>query len=210
MFRLVVPMKKTLPESAQLLVLDSSFNPPTKAHLALLKRSQERLPKAQPLLLLSTRNADKMAKDISDRVELIRSLGIPFAVTDQAKFVAKAQVIPKQFENIWWILGSDTVARLFNPIYYDDMDAELEPFFEKNRIICVDRPGAEFYVSGKYKEFVSNSPPLEGPLASISSTKARELLQIYQASSSQSDLEKLKEILPETCLDLILKRKYVF
>ncbi|KAL2374980.1 hypothetical protein RJ035_005595 [Blastomyces gilchristii] len=61
----------------KLYVLDSSFNPPTKAHLSIAKsalRQHEYIPAVRLLLLLATQNADKPSKPASfeDRLVMMR------------------------------------------------------------------------------------------------------------------------------------------
>jgi nicotinamide-nucleotide adenylyltransferase len=153
----------------RLLVLDSSFNPPTKAHAALLTKALDSRPGYYDasLLLLSTQNADKKltGASIVERAQMMEimarrqeSHGIPVYVglTCQARFINKASELQnwhqKQQEHqkfqytgieLHFILGHDTVTRLLDPKYYAPQSVKeaLNPFFKNCYLICADRPG---------------------------------------------------------------------
>ncbi|EJU04833.1 Nucleotidylyl transferase [Dacryopinax primogenitus] len=143
-------------------VFDSSFNPPTLAHLsiALLCRPDSTFPFDAHLLLLSVTNADKKLTPTDatyvQRVEMMILLahdmmasqpGIRVAVgiIDEPTFVGKCRVIQQTFGKesgkstkdirMWFGIGWDTLLRLFAPRYYGGMDAmedQLEEFFDRD------------------------------------------------------------------------------
>lgn len=98
-----------IPHPLRLSVLDSSFNPPTLAHLALVSSSPPTLSitgdYSARLLLLSVRNADKALKDgdpsYLQRMEMIRLLAtedlsgvnVAVAIVDEPTFVGKSNVL---------------------------------------------------------------------------------------------------------------------
>jgi nicotinamide-nucleotide adenylyltransferase len=57
----------------------------------------------------------------------------------------KAQPIldcyPQDTVQLSWIMGHDTMIRLFDPKYYKDVHADMAPFFERCDVICSSRPG---------------------------------------------------------------------
>lgn len=57
----------------------------------------------------------------------------------------KAQPIldayPPNTVQLSWIMGHDTITRLFDPKYYKDVHADMAPFFEQCDVICSSRPG---------------------------------------------------------------------
>ncbi|KAH6909210.1 hypothetical protein BKA70DRAFT_1277801 [Coprinopsis sp. MPI-PUGE-AT-0042] len=133
-------------------VLDSSFNPPTLAHLALAnsKRpsySHESRGTAYDakILLLSVKNADKVMKpgDASyvQRLQMMGLLAqdisthdtvgdgqpnIAIGIIDEPTFVGKSKVLKEYFAlqrpssstQLSFIVGMDTLERLFSPKYY--------------------------------------------------------------------------------------------
>ncbi|KAI8980078.1 hypothetical protein BD414DRAFT_465307 [Trametes punicea] len=186
-------------------VLDSSFNPPTLAHLALARTFPPPLtdaPTSAPrdfdarLLLLSVRNADKQLKPgdatYEQRIEMMVLLAhdlarphaagahlpdpdphgsnVAVAIIDEPTFVGKSailrdflsrrisellgladvasaspSVVPPE-PKLTFLMGTDTVVRLFAPRYYADEEAMvaalrhfLSPDGDDSRIICARR-----------------------------------------------------------------------
>ncbi|KAL7424931.1 hypothetical protein Q5752_000618 [Cryptotrichosporon argae] len=68
-----------------------------------------------------------------------------------ATFAGKARVLraflaahrPQVRPALTFLIGTDTLARLFEPRYYADMAAELDAFFADNWIVCARRGGAD-------------------------------------------------------------------
>lgn len=131
-----------------LFVLDSSFNPPTRAHLRIASSAVLETPglSSRLLLLLATQNADKPAKPASfeDRLVMMASFAddllsylqttpsglspqclpqIDIGVTKKPYFVDKAAEI--ESAGVYpssleqvHLTGYDTLIRIFNPKYY--------------------------------------------------------------------------------------------
>ncbi|KAF9949404.1 hypothetical protein BGZ72_008825 [Mortierella alpina] len=142
-------------------VLDSSFNPPTKAHYHLLKAAA-RVGCDAVLLLLATNNVDKGQTGASaiERLEMMEAMAMDairnekedpalrhmaVGLTIHARFMDKAQPIldsyPPNSVQLSWIMGHDTMTRLFDPKYYKDVQTDMAPFFEQCDVICSSRPG---------------------------------------------------------------------
>lgn len=155
---------------ARIAVLDSSFNPPTRAHLALATLRDGPREYDAHLLVYSVRNADKgigsgasldvrtemmisLAKDIESSLR-VRSPGyepnVAVALVDEPLVFAKSTLVHACLQNaphLDWIVGSDTITRVFQEKYYDslaDLRRRSERFFGKEgtRMVCVDRPPA--------------------------------------------------------------------
>lgn len=142
-------------------VLDSSFNPPTRAHYHLLKAAA-RVGCDAVLLLLATNNVDKgqTGAGAVERLEMMEAMALDsiqsekeesalrhmaVGLTIHARFMDKAQPIldtyPPNTVQLSWIMGHDTMTRLFDPKYYKDVHADMAPFFEQCDVICSSRPG---------------------------------------------------------------------
>jgi len=71
----------------------------------------------------------------------------------------KAQPIldhyPANTIQLSWIMGHDTMTRLFDPKYYKDVHADMAPFFEQCDVICSSRPG--YGTREEMMEFVQSS-----------------------------------------------------
>ncbi|CAA7271662.1 unnamed protein product [Cyclocybe aegerita] len=171
-------------------VLDSSFNPPTVAHLAL---ANSHPPPTQThydakLLLLSVKNADKTLKpgDASylQRLEMMyllsqhirtgtssddpatpENVNIAIAIIDEPTFVGKSDALLKFLKQrfvglsranvtassdveLTFLVGLDTLERLFSPRYYHSeaaMVSSLRKFLspgpegDNSRLVCVNR-----------------------------------------------------------------------
>ena len=159
-------------------VLDSSFNPPTLAHLALAKSQP---PTTPTLLLLSVRNADKSLKPTDatyfQRIEMMYLLAqdshpenTAIAIIDEPTFVGKSTTLLNFFRHslsvnsnslaqtpkpsLTFLVGTDTLTRLFAPRYYQSeaaMTDLLQNFFspssDDSSIICAHRNPTS-YASG--------------------------------------------------------------
>ncbi|KAH8919920.1 hypothetical protein BT69DRAFT_1284448 [Atractiella rhizophila] len=161
-FQLLRPLPKDL---SRLTILDSSFNPPTIAHLSLL-----RLCPPPYLLLHSTTNADKgSSSSVShNRVQLMAAFAqsisedVGIALVGEPYFVPKSKLVRDALgmggKEISWVVGFDTVVRIYNERYYggskEEMTQQLQGFFEEsNRLVCADRgeDSGEFWRMGEVR-----------------------------------------------------------
>jgi len=149
-----------------LFVLDSSFNPPTKAHLNIALSSFRddstgSIEEKRLLLLLATQNADKAPKPASFEERLLMisvfasdilsslaplSPAIDIAVTKHARFLDKSEELTKHYSNVTeqvYLTGYDTLIRILDTKYYPVTYTlkPLENFFRSNRIWCMYRLG---------------------------------------------------------------------
>jgi nicotinic acid mononucleotide adenylyltransferase len=195
----------------KLLILDSSFNPPTLAHKAFINRT-----KGPHVMLISQNNVDKNVNNIDQRLELMKSIsnGSMIAVTDQARFVDKAKVIRQEFPQteLCFLMGSDTVERFFDLKYYDNVK-EISQFFSDGFRIAYSRRLGDYKPPSEYEDFLE-MVDLDG-MDLISSTIARTLLKEYWRADETGDaaardnlLLKLKKVLPQAVLDIILVRRW--
>jgi nicotinamide-nucleotide adenylyltransferase len=139
-----------------LYILDSSFNPPTKAHLALALSSLATTNNSTILLLLAIQNADKKAKPatfdhrlemmelLARRIERTSSARAIIALSKHPRFVDKAKEVAIAFpsvEEIVWLVGYDTLIRILDKKYYvpGTVEESLKAFWEKNRLVCAIR-----------------------------------------------------------------------
>lgn len=152
------------PTTRQLLILDSSFNPPHLGHLSMIKRgiidmklvgmNVSTVNYKSVLLLFSIHNADKGFADVANyvkRLEMMKEMcefineemGIACGIglTDSSLFVDKGDLISTWVNNQSvekvFLVGYDTVIRIFDPKYYtESVDKVMIPFFTNNKI-CV-------------------------------------------------------------------------
>jgi len=171
-------------------VLPSAYNPPTLAHRHLLDSVRRGPGVSTSAALLSTRNVDKgvFGASLVERVDMLLAEHFTppkFAVlaTNAARLADQGSALRERFPGLSFdfVVGYDTLIRLFDARYYTDMAAELAAFFAHHRVIAANRAEAtvvelEAFVAREAAAFahrivVHEIPP--GP-ASLSSTRARE------------------------------------
>lgn len=150
-------------------VLDASFNPPTRAHLVLASMARSLSQPEQTydahILIFSVRNADKGRGRPGDatplqRLEMIELLArqlehdlpkpnVAVALVDEPLVFAKSSLIHAALGNqaplhLYWLMGSDTITRVFHPKYYNSeahLSEVCSQFFgnEQSSIVCAER-----------------------------------------------------------------------
>ncbi|UKZ81926.1 hypothetical protein TrVFT333_009703 [Trichoderma virens FT-333] len=150
------PVSRPASGVRRLVVLDSSFNPPTRAH-AEMARSALRWASSslssegtRLMLLLAVNNADKAPKPASFPVRLGMMEG-EGDWGERVLFFSGGQE-PEQI----FLAGFDTVIRIFNPKYYGEggMKAALGPFFERARLRVTMRTDDEWGGEAEQREYV--------------------------------------------------------
>ncbi|WFD26258.1 nicotinamide-nucleotide adenylyltransferase [Malassezia nana] len=200
-FRMVYASQNTWPvlpassERAHIAVLDASFNPPTRAHagLAHLHPSSPARQFDAHLLLFSVRNADKGRGRPGDATPLQRlqmmlllaqhleqsHMQVAVALVDEPLVFAKSTLLHKHLSTtaplrLHWLMGSDTLVRVFQPKYYASETAlaqACDRFFdqEQSRMICAERSPTS--VQG-----TAGLPGASAPLTQATSPEMHELL----------------------------------
>ncbi|EXK93579.1 hypothetical protein FOQG_04839 [Fusarium oxysporum f. sp. raphani 54005] len=154
------PRRPTRPLQ-NLVILDSSFNPPTLAHASMARSALRLEGEKRLMLLLSVNNADKAPKPASFpiRLSMMEAMGrelldegveIDVVVTtmpffhDKAKAIAESGFYATQDGDQpiqTFLAGFDTIVRIFNPKYYGEgIQSALGPFFEKCKVRVTTRP----------------------------------------------------------------------
>ena len=149
--------------AGSLAVLDSSFNPPTRAHLHMLSTAAAQLGLSQSLLLLAKQNADKKVVGASlvqrlEMMQLIAAAASPpgsmlCGVTAHPLFVDKAKALrtlcggecgAEGAPRIALLVGFDTWVRVIDPKYYPpgELEPALTTIFDNVEIIVASRDPA--------------------------------------------------------------------
>ncbi|WP_201361108.1 hypothetical protein [Dictyobacter formicarum] len=187
-----------------IIIFTGSFNPPTVAHLALLKQAQ-RYAKAQlePTHLyaaFSKRTVDKEGVErplLLDRVILLQDLlctRLPqtgILLFNRGLYVEQAQAIRHSFpkvKRILFLMGFDKIEQIFDPRYYEDRDASLEALFNLAELLVVPRGSAgedalaELLQRPQNQRFARyvQSQPFDPAYRDISATLVRERGASYQ------------------------------
>lgn len=174
-------------------ILPSAFNPPTRAHQRLLEVAREVEGIGGSAALLSTRNVDKgvFGAGLPDRVGMLLALhrrrpDLAVLASNAARIMDQAATLRGQHPGIGFdfVVGFDTLVRVFDPHYYEDMAGELGPFFREHRLIATNRAEwtledvAAFLERPAVRDFAERIvvQPLEADAAELSSTEERAAL----------------------------------
>lgn len=136
------------PLQGRIAVLPASFNPPTLAHLQLLRAACAVRGVESAAAMLTTRNVDKglFGAPLPDRVAMLLEThraaeDIAVLACNQARLTDQADPVRDLFsgQDVDFIVGFDTLSRIFDDRYYRDMPSELDAFFARHRLIAANR-----------------------------------------------------------------------
>ena len=133
----------------RLLCLSASFNPLTLAHVRLIQEASRLFPPDEVLLVLAKSNVDKSVEGfpLTRRLHLLLHFVesrpmYSVAACSHGRFVDKVQAIGPHYPagtRLAFIIGFDTLLRLFDPKYYADLDASLPAVFGASEFIASNR-----------------------------------------------------------------------
>jgi len=176
---------------SHLLVLDASYNPPTRAHLKMIELSRSVRPPKEVALMLSRANVDKgvFGAPLEHRLEMLTRCAageadVSVVGCSHARFVDKALALRGLYPpgtEVSFIIGYDTLCRLFDDKYYGDIASELDMLFTLCRFVVANRGAV---TPGQMRELVRGSAGrkhshrldyirLVEPYASMSSSEVR-------------------------------------
>jgi nicotinic acid mononucleotide adenylyltransferase len=151
---LVVP-GSPLPRG-DIIVFTGSFNPPTTAHIALMKQAQSvmhshgslRLYAAMSKLTIDKENVERPTQ--LDRIMLLQTLMRRFShagvmLFNRGLYVEQAEGIRSSFsgiERILFLIGFDKIVQILDPHYYDNRDAALHELFNLAELLVAPRGNA--------------------------------------------------------------------
>jgi nicotinamide-nucleotide adenylyltransferase len=177
-----------------LLCLSASFNPLTVAHLRLIEEAGRLAPPDEVLLVLARANVDKPVEGfpLARRLAILSRFAetrstYSIAAASHGRFVDKARAILPHYPagtRLVFVVGFDTLLRLFDPKYYDDRDAALASLFSTCEFIAANRapepPEAltAFLARPEVAPFshAIRRIRLPGDIAAVSATKVRARL----------------------------------
>ncbi|MDA0748506.1 MAG: nicotinate-nicotinamide nucleotide adenylyltransferase [bacterium] len=178
-----------------LLVLDASFNPMTLAHEKMTDLATPRIGAHETQFMLSRANVDKQVfgAALGQRLAMLQFYAadkphVSIAACSHARFVDKVQALiplyPQQTQ-ICFLIGYDTLERLFDQKYYQNMQQDLEWLFARARFVCANRNSNDLEAMQSFMKAPQCLPfadqvdfiHLPAPYAQISSTQARTRLE---------------------------------
>jgi nicotinic acid mononucleotide adenylyltransferase len=195
------PKALLLPESPRphgsVIVFTGSFNPPTIAHIAMLKQAQRFAHAHQPMQVyaaFSKLTVDKERVErplLLDRIMLLQQVlqkRLPHAgilLFNRGLYVEQAEAIRHSFhrtERILFLMGFDKIVQIFDPHYYEDRDAALQDLFRLAELLVAprghsgERELTELLNQPQNQRFARyvHSLPLSSQYRQVSSTSVRE------------------------------------
>jgi nicotinic acid mononucleotide adenylyltransferase len=198
---LVVPDSPS-PEG-KIIVFPGSFNPPTLAHLALLKQAWQYARVHGPMHIyaaLSTHVTDKESVQrplLLDRINLletvlrkhVRHTGI--MLFNRGLYLEQAEAVHSAFSQVskvYFLIGFDKIVQIFDPRYYKDRNVALTELFDMTEFLVAPRGEAgadaismllEQPENRQYAEHV-HALPLSAAYRDISSTRIRQVFSVHE------------------------------
>lgn len=178
-------------------VFSGSFNPPTIAHVRLCQQAQTALGLDEVLLLLAVVNVDKplFGFPLEERLAMMVAIAKErsdwsVALCSHGRFVEKADAVVKAYPDgtgIWFLVGYDTLVRIFERRFYTDMDMyqALQRLFAPARLAVMPRADADEAAVRQFLGRLDVAPfsdrivllPTDPSTRWVSSTLVREKLE---------------------------------
>ena len=175
-------------------IFSGSFNPLTLAHTRMVEDTVAKYQLDELLLLLAKANVDKSVYGLPLAARLLtvkkyaeNRAGFSVGVSSHGRYIDKVTALKSIFPSMTefhFIVGYDTLVRIFDAKYYTDFHTELKALFIAARFIVANRAEADiktiesFMAQPEIRQYAAyvSSIPLPDAYAYMSSTQARELL----------------------------------
>lgn len=185
---------QTLKHSQKLGIFSGSFNPLTLAHARMIEDTAAKYQLDELLLLLAKANVDKsiFGLPLAARLLTVKKYaenrhGFSVGVSSHGRYIDKVTALKTIFPSeteFYFIVGYDTLVRIFDAKYYTDFHTELKALFIAARFIVANRAEADiktietFMAQPEIQQYASyvSSILLPDVYAYMSSTEVRELL----------------------------------
>jgi nicotinic acid mononucleotide adenylyltransferase len=181
----------------RVIVFTGSFNPPTLAHLAMLKQARYYAQAHPPMSVYAAFTKLTVDKELVeyplllDRIALLqwilskRQPHSGIMLFNRGLYVEQVQAIRASFSHVrrvFFLIGFDKVLQIFDPHYYKDRDAALEELFAQAELLVAPRgdEGAreleELLAHPENQRFARyvHALPLSSSYRNMSSTRVRE------------------------------------
>ena len=153
--------EKGILEKGRLGIIPGSFNPPTKAHLGLIKSAMSVVLADEILVLLDLKAMDKrpFGATWEERAAMLEILfrensKVSVGLSNRGFFLDKIELLKKSYPSpieLVFIVGFDTILRVMDEKYYQDRRKSLDRLFEKCKFLVASREDQE---EAAFEEFV--------------------------------------------------------
>ena len=187
-----------------IIVFPGSFNPPTKAHLALLKQAQRFAHEHEPMYLYAATSKHTVDKETVERpllvdrlhlLEVVLKRRLPHAgimLFNRGLYVEEAEAIRNSFpkvKRILFLVGFDKIVQIFDPRYYENRDAALTELFKLAELLVAPRGDAGEHELAELLHQPENHRfaryihrlPFNGQYRYVSSTSIRQGVDLQDA-----------------------------
>jgi nicotinic acid mononucleotide adenylyltransferase len=198
-------------------VFPASFNPPTSAHQALVRKAEEALALDEILLILDQQavGKERLGAPLEDRLLMLLVLfgadpQISVGISNRGLFLDKVDAVRTVYAvdtKIYFIVGYDTIVRVLDPQYYGDRNQSLSSLFSQARFVVANRGGCDerdlrrLFDREENLPFAERVMPLMLPpaLAGISSSVVRRQL---------AEGKSIKGLVPPELEEFLLNRGF--
>ncbi len=176
-------------------IFSASFNPITVAHIKMIEEAKARFELEEILLLLAKANVDKSVFGLSleKRLIMLKTYAMcredfSVAACSHGRYIDKIEALKAVYPlntQFSFIVGYDTLVRIFDPKYYTSLHAELETLFQQCRFIAANRKEhgvnsvKQFLAAPAHQRYASYIDLIElsSSYAELSSTEIRTRIQ---------------------------------
>jgi len=195
------PKAEVLPASpvphGSIIVFPGSFNPPTKAHLGLLRQAQRYANHHAPMQLYAAFSKVTVDKEnverplLLDRILLLCEVlqkELPYTgimLFNRGLYVEEAEAVRNAFptvKHLFFLIGFDKIVQILDPHYYKDRNSALKDLFSLAQLLVAPRGKggseqlAELLNRPENRIFAPfiHELPLSSAYRDMSSTRVRE------------------------------------
>lgn len=186
-----------------IIVFPGSFNPPTKAHLGLLRQAQRYANHHAPMQLYAAFSKVTVDKErverplLLDRILLLVEVlqkELPYTgvmLFNRGLYVEEAEAVRNSFSTVkqlFFLIGFDKIVQILDPHYYTDRNAALKDLFSLAQLLVAPRgkDGAEQLAellnrpeNRLFAPFI-HELPLSSAYRNMSSTQVRQQPEAHQ------------------------------
>lgn len=173
-------------------IFSGSFNPITIAHIKMIEEARSCFQLDEMLLLLAKSNVDKdvFGLSLTDRIIILnryaeRQEYVSVGISSHGRYIDKVSALEWIYPSdtlVFFIVGYDTLVRIFDPKYYEDIQTELQHLFSRCSFIAANRDNVDIQTIKRFMSHPSNLPysscvsylNLPDVYAEVSSTDVRQ------------------------------------
>lgn len=175
-------------------IFSGSFNPITVAHIKMIEEAQRKFQLDEMLLLLAKVNVDKdvFGLPLAGRLLTLNRYAeerkdVSVGISSHGRYIDKVQALNEIYPDMTefhFIVGYDTLTRIFDPKYYTDIQSELQHLFSQCCFITANRENVDietieqFLAQPTIRPYSRSIKLLILPdfFADVSSTQVRRLI----------------------------------